>query len=84
MVQGRVDGHVLVLLVLLLSLVEERVRAEVEKCLLRGLEPVSLFMKCRFRRRRVRLTFSTTNPSMSITFKERKRDTEREEIDLLD
>jgi len=63
---------VLLLLLLLLSLVEERVRAEVEKCLLSGLELVSFFMKCRFKRRKVRLTLSTTNPSMSITFTKRE------------
>ena len=63
----------LLLLLLLLIFVEDRVRAEVEKCRLNGLEFVSLFIKCRLRRRSVRLTLRTTNPSMSITLRRKKR-----------
>ncbi len=58
----------LLVLLVLLSLVVDRVNADVEKCLLKGLELVSLRMKCRFRRRRVRRTFNMTKPSISITF----------------
>lgn len=53
---------------LVLSLEEERVIADEEKCLLKGLvELGSFFMKCRFSRSRVLLTLSTTKPSMSMT-----------------
>lgn len=72
--EGRNDRMYYELVVLLLlSLVEDRVRADVEKCRLSGLEFVSLFIKCRLRRRSVRLTLRTTKPSMSITLKREER-----------
>ena len=54
-----------------MSFEEERVIAEEEKCLLIGLEllPASFLMKCLLSSNKVLLTFSTTKPSISITYK---------------
>ena len=68
------ESYELLVLVLVLSLEEERVIAEEEKCLLSGRELlVSFRIKWRFSKRRVRRTFSTTNPSISITCEENDR-----------